>query len=81
MPVNMKLEIKGHIAVTFQGSKFHSPGYFEWHSKTKLALLAFWYCEDFVKSSHVISTTVVLSVMARRGGGYYIYFPSGIVGN
>ena len=59
--VNMKLDISGHNKIIFQGCILcWSSSFVMEQLKTKLAILAFLYCGEFVKNSLV--TRVLLAL-------------------
>ena len=52
MSVNIKIEMKGNIKIKFQGYALHWKWLiFTGRTKTKLAMLVFLYCREFVKNS------------------------------
>ena len=52
----MKLDIKGYMRIIFQDSMLHANSlFFNGRAKTKLAVLAFLYCGEFVKNSNPLT--------------------------
>ena len=55
----MKIDISGFNRITFQGGRLHRSSSYD-KAKTKLAILAFLYCGQFVKNPIVQVQTLYL---------------------